>query len=174
MHSISKAQALALLKDVDAPPRLVRHVELVGEAADALLAVLARRSVPLDCTFVRAGVVLHDIGKAACPDELTSPGSQHEASGFELLLQRGISPSLARICLTHADWGGEDVSLEERVVALADKLWKGARVSELETLVVDGVADRLSVDRWEIFIEMDAAFEEIAAGGEDRLARGHL
>ena len=147
-------------------------MELVGEAMEALLAAFACRSVPLDTAFIRAGVVLHDIGKAVCPDELTAPGSLHEAAGFELLLQRGVAPSLARVCLTHAAWGGDDVSLEERVVALADKLWKGARVPDLEALVVDGVADRLGVDRWEIFVEMDTAFEEVASHGDDRLARG--
>lgn len=174
MRTLSKADAMLLLHDVGAPARLVRHVELVGEAAESILAAFAGHSVPIDAEFVRAAVVLHDIGKTTCPEELAAPGANHEAAGFQLLLEHGVTPSLARVCLTHAAWHTEDASLEERIVALADKLWKGSRVAELETLVIDGVADRLGVDRWTIFVELDSVFEEIASHGDDRLARGQL
>jgi hypothetical protein len=63
------------------------------------------------------------------------------------------------------------VSLEELIVALADKLWKGARNSELEERVVERVAACLEQDRWALFVELDTSFEDIAAGGADRLER---
>lgn len=168
---MTSADATTLLQQLGAPARLLRHVELVGEAAEALLAVLAEHTVPLDATFVRAGVVLHDVGKTLHPAELAASGARHEAAGEQLLLRNGVAPALARVCVSHAAWRTADVKLEERVVALADKLWKGARVAELETMVLDGAAARLGVDRWQLFVAFDDAFERIAAGGDERLAR---
>jgi hypothetical protein len=62
-----------------------------------------------------------------------------------------------------------EVSLEERTVALADKLWKGKREAELELLIIDEVAARLGISRWDIFERLDSSFEEIASGGAERL-----
>jgi hypothetical protein len=61
------------------------------------------------------------------------------------------------------------VSLEERVVALADKLWKGKREPDLELNVIDEVAIRLGGSRWDVFEALDNTFEEIAAAGAERL-----
>lgn len=174
MRAGTKIEALELLGRLSAPPRLVRHVELVGEAADALRGALRGLDVAVDEGFVRAAVVLHDVGKVVHPGELDGPGGQHEAAGEALLLAEGVTPALARICVTHAAWHREDVSLEERVVALADKLWKGVRKARLETMVIDMVAERLGVDRWDVFTDLDTVFEEIAAGGAERLERSRV
>jgi HD domain-containing protein len=165
------ADALVLLQTLGAPPRLLRHVELVGEAADALLLALTQQRVPTDAVFVRVGVVLHDAGKAIHPHELSGPGAAHEPAGERLLLDHGVPAKLARVCRSHAQWATLEVSLEELVIALADKLWKGVRVPALEERVIEGAAAATARDRWDLFIPLDAAFEEIAAGGDDRLAR---
>ncbi len=167
------ADAQRLLRDLGAPPRLVRHAALVSEAADLLLVALRRQAVSVDETFVRAGVVLHDVGKALHPDELSGPGSHHEAAGERLLLDRGVDPRLARVCRSHAQWATPDASLEELVIALADKLWKGVRRADLEELLIERAARAAKRDRWDVFIPLDAAFEAIAARGADRLARSH-
>ncbi|HMC58410.1 MAG TPA: hypothetical protein VKJ01_04380, partial [Candidatus Solibacter sp.] len=62
----------------------------------------------------------------------------------------------------------------ELVVALADKLWKGVRDSELEERVINLVASNLGMDRWELFVELDTAFEVIAGDGADRLERSRI
>jgi hypothetical protein len=49
-----------LLVGLGAPRRLLRHIELVHEAADVLLRKLAALSVPIRADFVRVGVALHD------------------------------------------------------------------------------------------------------------------
>lgn len=67
-----------------------------------------------------------------------------------------------------------DVSLEELLVALADKLWKGVRNAELEQRVIEAVATALHKDRWHLFVELDTWFEEVAAGGTDRLQRSKV
>lgn len=163
--------ALELLIRLGAPPRLQRHVQLVGEAAEQLMARLAHLRVPLNVEFVRAGVILHDAGKILHPAELDGPGNCHESDGEALLREHGVSPELARVCRSHAQWDKMPVSLEELVVALADKLWKGVRKRDLEERVIDTVAAALARDRWECFVELDTLFEAIAAEGTNRLER---
>ncbi len=117
------------------------------------------------------GVVLHDAGKTVHQDELSRPGAEHEPTGERLLLEHGVPPKLARVCRSHAQWASIDASLEELVIALADKLWKGVRVPVLEELVIDRAAAVADRDKWDLFIPLDAAFETIATGGDERLAR---
>ena len=171
---LSVEAARKLLVDLDAPPCLLRHVELVGEAAELLLAKLALLGAPLRTNLIRVGVVLHDVGKIVHPAELDGGGAEHEPAGEALLLKSGVSPELARICMSHARWRHMQVSLEELIIALADKLWKGVRDSELEERVTDLVASNLALDRWEMFVELDTAFEDIAGDGADRLERSRV
>jgi hypothetical protein len=59
--------------------------------------------------------------------------------------------------------------MEERVIALADKLWKGKRDDQLELRLIDEVAGRLGVERWDIFEQLDSTFERIASDSSLRL-----
>lgn len=162
--------ALQLLRDLGAPPRLVRHVELVGEAADDLIAALTAQGVVLDGEFVRVGVVLHDVGKVLHAQELSASGSMHEAAGEALLIAKGVSPDVARVCRSHAQWATMTVRFEELLVALADALWKGVRRPALEQRVIAEAAARKGVATWDLFVALDTAFEAIAADGDARLA----
>jgi hypothetical protein len=131
--------------------------------------------VPIDVRVVQCGAILHDAGKIQHPQELFEPGSLHEQAGEAMLLDRGIEPAIARCCASHAAWDSPDVPLEERVVALADKLWKGKREADLELLVIDEIAKRLKVTRWDVFERFDTVFEEIALGGSERVEQSrHL
>jgi hypothetical protein len=171
MTPASRQAALRLLTEIGAPARLLRHAELVGEAADALLAGFQALGVPLRADFVQVGAAVHDVGKAVHPGELDAPGHAHEAEGERLLVERGATPEVARVARSHARWRELAETLEELVIALADKLWKGARVQELEELVIDRAAVASGRDRWELFTALDALFEEVAAGADARLAR---
>jgi hypothetical protein len=171
MSSHSAAEAHSLLVELGAPRRLLRHVELVTEAASLLLAGLRRLRVPLNVDLVLAGVVLHDVGKIRHPAELDRAGGEHEPAGQALLLQHGVSPDLARVCVSHASWDQPETSFEELLVALSDKLWKGVRKPDLEERVIDGAAHRLERARWDVFVALDSLFEEIAADGSKRLER---
>ena len=167
----TRADAFALLHDLGAPTRLVRHVELVGEAADALLLAFTRLGVRVDGDFVRVGVVLHDVGKIVYQDELSNPGAKHESAGERLLLERGVSEQLARVCRSHAQWSSLETSFEELIIALADKLWKGVRVRALEERVVERAAISVNREKWDLFVPLDSVFEEIADDGDARLSR---
>lgn len=169
----SPEDALALLARLGAPARLVQHHRLVLEAARLLADGARRLPGKGDPRWgeVLIGAALHDAGKIVHPAELAGPGSQHEAAGEALLLGAGVGAALARFCRTHAAWQGPGCALEDRLVALADKLWKGKREAPLEEVVCRELAELRGVDFWKIFVPFDALCEQIAAGGAERLAR---
>lgn len=171
MEPSTREDAFAILRRIGAPPRLQRHAELVCEAADALVEGFAALKIPLRDDFVRVGAILHDAGKSVHPGELDRPGALHEPDGERLLLQHGVSADVARVCRSHAQWRELDVDLDELVIALADKLWKGARVADLEELVIAMAAIASGQDRWQLFAALDSLFEGIAADADARLAR---
>lgn len=164
-------EARRLLIELEAPARLVRHVQLVGEAAESILVAVTSAGASVNAELVRTGVLVHDIGKIWHPAELFGPGASHELTGERELLERGWDPDVARNCWTHARWTDAARTLEELLVALADKLWKGVRVADLEERVIDTIASRLGKDRWDVFPALSDAFDEIAALGPDRLER---
>lgn len=132
------ARAGALLEAVAAPPRLAAHLRAVHDVAWELTGTLDRRypSLSYDRDAVLFGAATHDIGKAIHPAELSGPGSAHERAGHELLLAHSVEERLARFARTHASWTAPDITLEDLLVSLADKVWKAKRVAELEELVI--------------------------------------
>ena len=167
----SREEALHLLRGLGAPTRLFRHGEIVSEVAVEIATVLTRLGVPVDEVFAAVGAALHDAGKISHPEEMTGPGHEHEEGGERLLIAQGVSLRLARVCRTHGAWDGPEVTVEERLIALADNLWRGRREERLEGLVVDDVACQLGVDRWQAFLMLESALDRIAAGASARLAR---
>ena len=170
----NRNEAYDLLTARGASHRLLTHLKLVGEAADKLVTVYRELGVPVDIKLIELGAAVHDAGKIVHRNELDGPGSLHEEAGREMLLELGVQPKVAECCVTHGAWQGPQVSLEERSVALADKLWKGKRVAELELAVIDDVAARLGIDRWDIFTRLDETFEEIADAAPSRLERSRV
>ena len=164
--------AFRLLVELGAPPRLIRHHELVVEAAMALCqGLLEQPNISFHGDDVLIGAALHDVGKILYPDEMQVPGHQHETAGQAMLLERGLSPEIARFCVTHASWAAVERTLEDLLVALADKLWKGRREEELESRVVRVIAVCSRLEPWQVFDQLDTLFEQIAAEGTSRLAR---
>lgn len=166
-----RSDAYRLLKELGAPNRLVHHAQLVGEAADLLLRTLQALDVKCDVRLIELGAILHDAGKIHHPQEFSESGSLHEQAGQALLLAHEVQPEIARCCASHRAWNMPGVSLEERIVALADKLWKGKRDSALELNVIDEVAVSSGASRWDVFERLDSTFEQIAAEGAERIQR---
>jgi hypothetical protein len=167
----NRDDAFQLLHDLGAPDRLVRHAQLVLQSADELISEFRSLGVTFDERTVEVGAILHDAGKICHPQELASPGNLHESAGEALLLTHGVQPEVARICASHGSEHVTATSFEERIVSLADKLWKGKRDDELELSVIDEIATKLGNSRWDIFEGLDSAFERIAAGGTERVQR---
>ncbi|MFD0900566.1 HD domain-containing protein [Actinomadura sediminis] len=161
-----------LLTALDCPPRLAAHLRLVHDVAGRLADWVGRRhpDVPFDRRAVLFGAATHDIGKALHVAELSGPGSSHEAAGRELLLRHGFDAALARFAATHASWSGPGITLEDLLVSLADKVWKGKRVPDLEDLVVARLADASGRPAWEEFAALDDLLARIAETADDRLA----
>lgn len=168
---INLDDAYRFLQNLGASPKLLLHVKLVGEALDILTEKLLELEVPFDADFVRFGVAFHDAGKIIHAEELSRKGNLHEAEGEKLLLQNGVPEKLARVCQSHGKWQTMDCSFEEYLIALSDKLWKGKRENLLENIVIDKVAILLNQDRWQVFVELDSCFENIAYEGDSRLLR---
>lgn len=150
---------------------MLTHAALVGEAADLLIEKCIELNLDIDFEFIQIGAAIHDTGKIIHTQEMTGPGSEHEPEGQRMLLAHGVSKSVARCCMSHARWSEMECSLEELLIALSDKLWKGKRVELLELMVIDRIASKLNIERWGIFQDLDAHFEFIAASGDDRLNR---
>lgn len=163
--------AAEVLRDVEAPPRLVAHLRAVHDVAAELVAwVLGRdENLALDEEAVLFGAATHDIGKALYPAELSGPGSEHERAGRDLLLAHGVSAELARFAANHATWN-VSTELDELLVSLADKVWKGKRVAELENLVVARLTAASGRAAWEEFLELDTVLTHIGEGADMRLA----
>ena len=128
-----------LLHELGASSRLIRHVKLVGEAAEMLISQFQKLDISFDSDWFRLGVAFHDVGKILHPSELIEKGNEHEEAGEMLLLSRGVDPKIARCCRSHGQWQKIECDFEELVVALADNLWKGKRNTELENKVITKV-----------------------------------
>jgi hypothetical protein len=167
-------ESYKFLRELGAPSQLILHVQLVGEAADLLIFQLKSKQIRFDEKMIRLGVAFHDVGKILHPSELKVAGNDHEASGERLLIEQGVDAALARCCRSHAQWREMECSLEELCIALSDNLWKGKRLAALEEAVIQRLAIEAGRDYWEIFIEWDSCFEQIAASGDLRLRRSYV
>ena len=165
-------RAAELLTQLQAPLRLAAHLRLVHDVA-AQLADWAARSCPaldFDRDAMLFGAATHDIGKTIFPAELTGPGSAHEEAGRDLLLSLGVSPALARFAATHASWTSPGIGTEDLMVSVADKIWKGKRVTDLEDLLVARLAAASSRDPWQEFADLDTLLDAIGSGADHRFA----
>lgn len=162
-------RAAELLRDVEAPPRLVAHLRAVHDVAAQLTDWVVKRGLAVDADAVLFGAATHDIGKALHRGELSGPGSEHEAAGRELLLERGVAPELAKYAAKHSTVSA-DSTLDELLVSLADTVWKGKRRTELEDLVVARLAEAGGREVWDEFLELDTLLTAIGDGADERLA----
>lgn len=164
--------ALQFLKELGAPPLLIQHHRLVAEAAAQLVDRLPQNL----CRYVngqniKIGAVLHDAGKILYPNEMTGPGNMHEQAGLDLLLRNGVASELARFCATHSNWRQSGLTVEDIFVALADTLWKGKRIHELEELAIHRLAQLSGFEFWDIFVALDTLFQKVAEQADTRLER---
>ena len=124
-------------------------------------------SFKFDTHAVAFGAATHDLGKALHPNELTGAGSEHETSGHRWLLEHGVPEHLARFARTHAKW--HNATIEDQLVSLADKVWKGRRQDDLEQLIVARIAAASGEKPWDVFMKLDDVLSRIAAGADERL-----
>lgn len=160
-----------LLARAGAPARLRAHLVLVYTVAGTILDALSKEwpTLALDKCDVLFGAATHDIGKARHTAELYGEGKSHEAVGEVLLCEYGVEPHLARFARTHGNWIPADRTLEDLLVTLADKAWKGQRITELEERVAEIIASALCCDKWDIFMKLDSFLADIVLDADKRL-----
>lgn len=165
-------RAASLLREMRAPPRLAAHLRAVHDVASRLLDWLGQEypNVTADRDAVLFGAATHDIGKTVHPGELSGPGSTHEQAGYQLLLDHGVAETMARFARTHAAWTGPNITIEDLLVSLADKIWKAKRVPDLEQLVLDRLAAAAGQQPWEAFLALDTVLTRLAENADYRLA----
>lgn len=161
-----------LCQTVNAPERLTRHLILVHHIANRLLEAVGVEfpDLRIDNAAVSFGAATHDLGKVLHPDELTGPGRLHEQDGPPLLERHGVAPRLARFARTHGTWQSEPVELEDLLVALADKIWKGKRDDALESELTRRIATSIDADQWWVFEMLDGLLTDLADEADERLA----
>lgn len=132
----SREEALRILRSVGCPPEVIRHCEEVASLALRIARACVEKGLEVDLELVEIGALLHDIGRSR------THGIAHVFLGAEMAMRMGLDDALVRIILTHTGGLGpgvaeelgwppgtyEPTSMEEKIVAYADKLVKGGRV----------------------------------------------
>ena len=159
-----------LCQQLNSPPRLILHLQLVHEAAGKIVSGLKKNfpGLVLDEPAIFFGAATHDLGKTMHPAELVASGKKHEEDGPALLISKGVDPRLARFALTHSQWD-DTMSVEDFVVALADEAWKGKRLPVLEAVVTKVIAGQTGVEEWQVFSRLDEILGKISEGADERL-----
>lgn len=116
------------------------------------------------------GAATHNIGKTIHTSELSQPGTRHEQAGCELLIECGVEARLARFAANHGTWSAPDISIEDLLVSLADKIWKAKRVPDLEDRIVQRICDTSGEPRWQAFMKLDDLLDRLARDADTRLA----
>ena len=165
-------EAIALLRRVSAPPRLIAHLILVHDVAAALIEQIdqAFPGLTFDRDAVLFGAAVHDIGKAIHGNESDEAGNRHDKRGLELLRAMGIPEHRARFAYTHRNWSGGNVAFEDLLVAMADKWWKGKRIEQLESIAADYLARVSQKPRWTCYSMLDEILESVAKDAQARLS----
>ena len=153
------------------PPRLYAHSLLVHDVANKLLEEINRtwENLNINKNLVLFGAATHDIGKTIYTNELSEAGHKHEREGFRLLRSLGFSEEKSQFAASHALWS-ESSTLEELAVSLADKIWKGNRVQDLEDLLIERISTETKTERWKTFSLLDSIIDDIAKDADKRLS----
>jgi putative nucleotidyltransferase with HDIG domain len=168
-HRPLSERVIALYSRFDLSARLLAHAILVADVAYLIIEALQEQAgqLNLSAELICDAAALHDYGKLIHRKELSKAGHQHEQAGYELLRAQGVPEGLARSAQSHASADGTGLSLEELIVALADKLWKGKRSPELEMALARQIAG--DAELWPTLIALDERWEQIADDAPQRL-----
>lgn len=131
----SEEECIRLLKEAGAADRVIKHVCTVTAVASAI----ADRC-PADRELVRAGALLHDIGRSK------GHGDKHSAVGAEMARELGLPEAIVSIVRKHmgAGFTGEEAeemglppgdympsTLEEKIVCHADNMVADDRIMSI-------------------------------------------
>jgi uncharacterized protein len=138
----SYAEALEILHKLGCSDELIRHCMLVSKIGEDIAYTCKSKGVDVDVNLVVVGGLLHDIGRSQ------THSIQHGVFGSQLARKMGLTQRLILIIERHIGAGipSEEAvllglperdyiprSLEERIVAYADKLVSGDHRTRIES-----------------------------------------
>ena len=161
----------SVFQNFTVPQRLYAHLMIVHDVANKLLEEINRTwgSLNINKNLVLFGSATHDIGKTIYTNELSEVGHKHEQAGLQLLLSLGISEEKSKFAASHSSWSANS-TLEELLVSLADKIWKGNRVHDLEDLLIERISTETKTECWAVFSLLDSIIDDIAKDADKRLS----
>lgn len=132
---------ISLLKDAGCPDKVIEHVVAVARVA---LSIADEVKMPVDKELIRLGSLLHDIGRAK------THGIDHAVVGAQMAAELGMDERIVRIIERHIGAGIPadetramglpykdylPISPEEKIVAHADNLLSGSRITSFEEVL---------------------------------------
>ena len=144
MRLPTREQALRIMRETGCSQPVINHCLIVTGVAMRLAEAFNRRGFDVDLSLVEAGALMHDLGRSR------THKVEHGAIGGQLARRIGLPEPLARIIERHvgagitADEAGKiglsggsyvPETLEEKIVAYADKLIEGDRPVDIEVTV---------------------------------------
>jgi len=140
----SRASAIRFLSKTGCSKSVVDHCIVVSNLAAAIARACERRGIPVDIKLVEIASLLHDVGRSVTHDV------RHGVLGGALARANSFDERIVSIIETHVGAGipadeAEDIGLprrdfmpktiEEKIVAYADKLMKGKRRVEVDEVL---------------------------------------
>lgn len=136
----SREEALRMLEEAGCPPEVIEHCKDVASLALDIARACLRNGADVDLRLVEAGALIHDIGRSR------THSIAHVFLGAEMAERMGLDGRLVRIILSHScgvspglaeemGWpreACEPKTLEEKIIAYADKLVERGRVLAFE------------------------------------------
>ena len=140
----SREEAIKMLMESGCTPGVILHSLTVSQLAVEIADKLSRRGVKVNRQLVEVGAILHDIGRSK------TSTVHHGVIGAKMLRDKGLPEPVALIAERHVGcgipreeakrlgWPDKNYSpetLEEKIVAYADKLVEGGRRLTIKTAV---------------------------------------
>lgn len=140
----SREEALKILRNAHCGKNVIRHAETVASLAVEMAEICRERGLKVDVGLVEAGALLHDLGRSK------THSVNHAVVGAEIAESLNLPKEVVSIIKRHVGGGissqeakklgwPKDVyvpqTLEEKLVAYADKLVEGSRRVNIEKTV---------------------------------------
>ena len=137
----SEKKALKILRQAGCSTKVVEHCVKVAHYAKEIAESCRKKGVQVDVELVRIGALLHDIGRAK------THAVNHSIVGAQLARELKLSNSIVSIIENHVGTGINESeaeklgwpiksyvpkTLEERIVAYADKLIAGSSLMSID------------------------------------------
>lgn len=137
----NREQALELLRKNNCPPNVIDHCTAVADLAVETAEKLKSKGLKVNVELVEAGAILHDLGRSKCHTV------DHAVVGGQIAQSLGLPEPVVKIIKRHVGAGISDKeaqalgwpkdtytpkTLEEKIVAYADKLIDRSKVTPIE------------------------------------------